>query len=58
MALAIRLGALLMPIDYSLVRHNICVVQHLQNLDKGLDNAGICIAIYLDGIDEIDLRLG
>lgn len=56
--LAIRLGALLVPVNNCLVRHNVLVVEKLDDLGERLEDTGVGVARDLDGIDQADLGFG
>ena len=58
MLLALRLGSLGCPVDDGLIRHTVGVVEDLENLNKGFDDAGVGVAVDLDGVDEADFSLG
>jgi len=45
------LGALLVPVDNSLIRNTILVVQDLKDLGECFHNTGIFVAVDLHGID-------
>ena len=56
--LAIRLGALLVPVNNRLVRHDVLVVEELDDLGEGLEDTGVGVARDLDGVDQADLGFG
>jgi len=55
MLATLGLRALLVPVDDRLVRNTICIVQDLDDLRECLHNAGIFVALDLDGVDKSHL---
>jgi hypothetical protein len=56
--LAIRLGALLVPVNDRLVRYNVLVVEEFDDLGERLEDTGVGVARDLNGVDEADLGFG
>lgn len=58
MLLSLRLSSFLMPVDDSLIRDAVFVIQNLEQLRKCLHNTGVFIAIHLYSVDQSDFCLG
>lgn len=56
--LALRLGALLEPVDDCLVRDTVGIVQNLEELRERLEDSSVLVAVDLECVDDVDLRLG
>lgn len=55
---ALRLGALLVPVNDGLVGNTVLIIQNFENLGKRLDDARVFITIHLYDIDEGNFGLG
>ena len=51
MLASLRLRAFLVPVDDSLIRDTVLVVQHFKNLRECLDDSGIFVAVRLHSVD-------
>ena len=58
MLLPLRLRSLLKPVDDRLIRNAVGIVKYLDQLRERLDNAGVGIAIHLNGINEPHFGFG
>lgn len=47
-----------MPVDDSLVRDAVLVVQDFQDVRESLENSGVGVAVYLNGVDKAYFGLG
>jgi hypothetical protein len=56
--LAIRFRALIVPVDDSLVRNDVGIVQDFDDLRESLENPGFLIAVYLDTVDQAHFSFG
>ncbi len=58
MLFPLRFRTFLVPVDDRLIRDHVGIVEYLDELREGLDDAGIRVAVYLNGVDQTDLGFG